>query len=89
MKELGKLKTRQTKIEVYDVEQDIMGTHLYAIKTITERTELIRFGNAQQMYSMLKTYWASVMWVGEDRNELNRLLAIFASQSVLTTRLEV
>lgn len=89
MKKLGKLKTRQTKIEVYDTEQNVLDTHIYAIKTITEQTELVRFGNAQQMYSMLKTYWTSVMWVGENRNELNRLLAMFASQSVLTTRLEV
>lgn len=89
MKELGKLKTRQTKIEVYDVEQDVMGTHVYAIKTIKERTELIRFGNAQQMYSMLKTYWPSVMWVGEDRNELNRLLAFFSEHTVHIIRVEV
>ena len=74
MKQLGEFKTTHAQVMVYDAEQNLLDTRIYVVKTITKRHELIRFGNAQQVLNIIETYHSGVMWSGENRNELNRLV---------------
>ena len=82
MKQIGKFNSKQTMVKVFDTELDVLGTHIYAIESTPLHDEfgqkLVRFGNAQQMKSILNTYWAGVMWCGDDRDELNQLLQLLS-----------